>query len=278
MTGRLVLVGTPLGNREDLSPRARRVILEADVLLCEDTRSPRRLLGEDDELPVRISCFVANEDKRVEDMLHRLSAGQVVVYISEAGMPVWSDPGHKLVAAAVKSGFAVDVIPGPTAAATALCHSGFSAQGALFLGFVARDGVARKRSLRRVAEHDGATVLYEAGNRTARLLCDLAEACPDAQTRTAVVARELTKLHQEVRHGTLRELAAEAVETPPRGEVTVVVGPAAPRDDVDPAQAAARRTLELMLDAGLKPRERAKALAEQTGLDARVLYSLLGSS
>jgi 16S rRNA (cytidine1402-2'-O)-methyltransferase len=277
-TGRLVLVGTPLGNRDDLSPRARRAIVEADVLLCEDTRSPRRLLGEDEELPVRVSCFVANEDKRIRDLLHRLAAGQTVVYVSEAGMPVWSDPGQKLVAAAVRAGYEVDVVPGPTAATTALCHSGLPAEGALFLGFIPRDGAARKRALARVAEHDGATVLYEAGNRTARLLCDLQQVCADAGTRPVTVARELTKLHQQLSHGTLAELAAATVEVPPRGEVTVVVGPAAHRDAVDAAQAAARRTLEIMLDANLRPRERAKALAEQTGLDARVLYSLLGSS
>ncbi len=276
MTGRLVLVGTPLGNRDDLSPRARQAIVEADVLLCEDTRSPRRLLGEDVELPVRVSCFVANEDKRIRDVLHRLSAGQVVAYVSEAGMPVWSDPGQKLVAAVVDAGYPIDVIPGPTAAATALCHSGLPAEGALFVGFIARDGPARRDALRRIAEHDGASIVYEAGNRTAKLLCDLADACPDAASRPAVVTRELTKLHQQVQHGTVAELAASLVEVPPRGEVTVVVGPAAARDALDPAQASARRTLEIMLDKAMKPRERAKALAEQTGLDARVLYSLLG--
>lgn len=274
--GRLVLVGTPLGNREDLAPRARRAILEADVLWCEDTRSPRRLVGEGVELPRRVSCFVANEAERTQALVAELSAGRTVVFVSEAGMPVWSDPGCKLVAAALNAGAEIDVVPGPTAAATALCHSGLPAEGSLFLGFIARDGAARREALSRIAAHEGAAILYEAGNRVPALLRDLAAACPDPETRTVTVARELTKLHQEIRRGTLAELREE-IDEAQRGEVTVVVGPASPTaPGDDPVRAAARATIEAVLDPGLRPRERAKRIAELTGLDAGQLYDRLG--
>jgi 16S rRNA (cytidine1402-2'-O)-methyltransferase len=275
--GRLVLVGTPLGNREDLSPRARRTILEADVLLCEDTRSPRRLLGEGVELPRRTSCFSANEFDRVDALIAELAEGHTVVFVSEAGMPVWSDPGRRLVEAAIEAGYGVDVIPGPTAAATALCHSGLPAEGATFFGFVARDGAARREALAKIAAREGAAILYEAGNRVPALLSDLAAACADADTRTVVVCRELTKLHQEIQRGTLRELGARTKDAL-RGEVTIVLEGAAAGaegDAIDPRIEAARATLDAMLDAGLKPRERAKKLAELTGMDARELYDRL---
>lgn len=274
--GRLVLVGTPLGNREDLSPRARAAILGADVLLCEDTRSPRRLLGEGVELPRRTSCFVANEGDRVDALLSELAEGRTVVFVSEAGMPVWSDPGRRLVQAALDAGHEIDVIPGPTAAATALCHSGLPAEGATFFGFVARDGAARREALGKIATHDGAAILYEAGNRVPALLRDLAGACADADARTVVVCRELTKLHQQIERGPLRELAERTSEAL-RGEVTIVLAGTAPLDGdaLDPRMEAARATLDALLDPSCKPRERAKRLAELTGLDARELYDRL---
>lgn len=274
--GRLVLVGTPLGNREDLSPRARRSLVSADLLLCEDTRSPQRLLDAEakQELPPRVSCFVGNEHERVELMLEHLRRGETVAFVSEAGLPVWSDPGRLLVAAAVEAGFEVDVIPGPTAGTCALALSGFAAEGARFLGFVARTGKARAAALDELVDARGAAVFYEAGNRTPALLRDLAGRVGE---RRAVVVRELSKLHQEVLRGTARELA-DSQREPLRGEVTVVVEGGSPAVGEDPAQAAARATLEAMLDPSLKPRARAKALAALTGIDARTLYDRLRGS
>jgi 16S rRNA (cytidine1402-2'-O)-methyltransferase len=273
--GVLVLIGTPLGNREDLSARARRALLEADLLLCEDTRSPLRLVP-DTPLPERISCFVGNEHDRITLLLDRLGQGQTVAFVSEAGLPVWSDPGRLLVAAAVEAGFAVDVVPGPTAGTCALAVSGFMAEGARFLGFIPRTGKARDAALASLATDPGAAVLYEAGNRTPALVRDLAAQVGD---RRVLIARELTKLHQELIRGSARELA-ERLREPLRGEVTVVVeGRPAPDPDtipeLDPTQLAARRTLEIMLDPTLKPRARAKGLAELTGLDAREIYGSL---
>ncbi len=273
MAGKLVLIGTPLGNREDLSDRARRSLVEADLLLCEDTRSPLRLLP-DAALPERISCFVGNEHERVALLLERLAAGQTVAFVSEAGLPVWSDPGRLLVAAAVEAGYEVDVIPGPTAGTCALAVSGFVAERARFLGFIPRAGKQRDEALGKLAEDPGASVLYEAGNRTPALLRDLARSVPE---RRVLIARELTKLHQELIRGTTTELA-ERLREPLRGEVTIVLegrGERSAEPELDPRQAGARAAIELMLDPSLKPRARAKALAELTGLDARELYDRL---
>ena len=272
MSGKLVLIGTPLGNREDLSDRARRSLVEADLLLCEDTRSPLRLVP-DAELPERISCFVGNEHDRVALLLSRLAAGQTVAFVSEAGLPVWSDPGRLLVAAAVEAGYEVDVIPGPTAGTCALAISGFVAEGARFLGFIPRTGKQRDELLASLVGESGAVVIYEAGNRTPALLRDLARHVDD---RRVLIARELSKLHQESIRGTASELA-ERIREPLRGEVTVVVEgrERQPEPEHDPRQAGALAALEIMLDPTLKPRARAKALAELTGQDARELYDRL---
>ncbi len=274
--GTLVLVGTPLGNRGDLSPRAREAIISADLLFCEDTRSPVRLLGEGVELPPRVSCFVVNEGDRVGLLLERLGRGERVAYVSEAGMPVWSDPGMRLVQAAVAAGFEVDVIPGPTAAAMALCLSGLAAEDVRFLGFLPRSGPERSMRLQQLARERATVLLYEAGNRTPALLRDLAAALPDAATRRVAIGRELTKQHQEVLRGTLTELAA-SVDEALRGEVTLVLAgtSAAELEAGDPAQVAARAVWELIWDPGLKPREKAKQIATLTGLEARAIYERL---
>ena len=275
-TGTLVLVGTPLGNRGDLSPRAREAIVGADLLLCEDTRSPVRLLGEGVQLPPRISCFVVNEGERIGLLLEHLARGERVAYVSEAGLPVWSDPGLRLVQAAVAAGYPVDVVPGPTAAAVALCLSGLPAEDVRFLGFLPRSGPERAARMQSLATETATVLIYEAGNRTPALLRDLAAALPDAATRQVAIGRELTKQHQEVLRGTVSGLASELREAL-RGEVTVVLGGAVASAvaAADPAQTAARALWELLWDAGLKPREKAKQIAALTGLEARADYERL---
>ena len=274
MAGVLLIVGTPLGNREDLSPRARAAILGADVLFCEDTRSPVRLLGDRHDLPPRRSCFVGNEHERTHELLALLADGKRVAYVSEAGMPCWSDPGQLLVRAAIDAGHDVDVIPGPTAVATAVCHSGLPSEEVRFCGFPPRSGGARGEWLASLVGETATMVCYEAGNRVAALLDDLARTLPDAATRVVVIARELTKLHQEIKRGTVMELAAKLDEAL-LGEVTVVLAPAAiARGEL--AQQHAARVLEVVLDASKKPREKARLLAELTGLPAREIYARLG--
>ena len=274
--GVLVLVGTPLGNRGDLSPRAREAILGADLLLCEDTRSPIRLLGEGVTLPPRVSCFVVNEGERVGMLLEHLARGSRVAYVSEAGMPVWSDPGMRLVQAAVAAGYEVDVVPGPTAAAMALCLSGLPAEDVRFLGFLPRSGPERAARMRSIATDTATVLIYEAGNRTPALLRDLAAALPDAATRKVAIGRELTKQHQEVLRGTVTELASTLGDAL-RGEVTVVLGGAVASEvaAADPAQTAARAVWDLMWDPALRPREKAKQIAALTGVEARAIYERL---
>ncbi|MEM6993814.1 MAG: SAM-dependent methyltransferase [Myxococcota bacterium] len=272
--GRLIMVGTPLGNRGDFSPRAREAVLGADLLLCEDTRSPSRLLP-DVTLPTRMSCFVGNEHERIEPLLAALGEGKTVVFISEAGMPGLSDPGRRLVGSALGGGYTVDVIPGPTAAATALCHTDFAADAVLFVGFIARSGPERAALLRRVAGESATTIFYEAGNRTPALIRDLADACPDAAARRVAVARELTKLHQEVVQGALEDVR-DRVTAAVRGEVTVVLeGVTDPEEREARDVERARAVLDAMLDPDARPRERAKRVAEATGLDAREIYERL---
>ncbi len=280
MAGCLVLVGTPLGNRGDLSPRARAAIEGADLLLCEDTRSVPRLLSDAARLPPRTSCHRDNESARVPLLLRHLQAGDHVVYLSEAGMPLWSDPGAILVRAAAEAGFEIDVVPGPCAAVTAVCHAGV--RGAVrFVGFAPRSGRGRRELLQRLGAERDATVLYEAGNRTHALLADLAAALPDAGVRPVTLCRELTKAHQEVLRGTVRELAAR-VTGPVRGEVTLVVAGTTRAEAVvsavEAGRTAARAVLDTMLDPSLRPRARARALAELTGWSADELYRKLAGA
>lgn len=273
--GRLVLVGTPIGNREDLSPRARRVLLEADVLFCEDTRSPTRLLGEGVRLPARMSCFVGNEHERVTQLLHALAEGKRVVFVSEAGMPVWSDPGRILVDAALDAGYEVDAVPGPVAATMALALSGFPAEGARFWGFLPRTGQARDEALQRIGADDGAALIYEAGPRMKALLADLARR-PSLSSRRILLARELTKLHQELERG-LPQALLDRERGGWLGEFTVVVEGAqpSPTPTEDERVLGGRAVLAVMLDPALRPRERAKRLADLVQRPAGELYAEL---
>jgi len=273
--GMLVMVGTPLGNREDLSPRARRAITQANLLLCEDTRSPIRLLGEDIKLPQRLSCFAGNEGERVGIMLQHLTAGQTVAFISEAGMPIVSDPGRILVRAAVDEGFEVDVVPGPSASVSALCISGFAAKGFRFLGFLPRSGTERKELLAGLQYAQEPTIFYEAGNRVAKLLSDMLEWVSGAGSRNIVIARELTKLHQEIIRGTIADVYHRVYsEGGLRGEVTMILEGRYEIEKFEQTRAASQ-AIELMLDPKLKPRERARKLASLSGINARELYQRL---
>jgi len=268
-----VLVGTPLGNRADLSPRARDALFEADLLLCEDTRSPTRLLGNGVKLPPRVSCFVGNERECVAVMLEHLQRGEIVAYATEAGLPMFSDPGRVLVAAAVDAGHGVDVVPGPTAATVAVVHSGFATDEVRLLGFLPRSGTDRQARLMDISDARATVVLYEAGNRVSALFRDLAQYVPDGGARRAIVARELTKVHQEILRDTIAGLAERLTE-PLRGEVTVVVerSTRASTQAHDDQCRRAREVLDIVLDSALTPRQRAKRLAELTGMDARDIY------
>ena len=220
-TGRLLVVGTPIGNLDDLSPRGRQALLDADAIFCEDTRVTAKLAARFGLPARRIACPGPREESRVEELLERLGKGQTVALVSDAGMPTLSDPGARLVEAASRAGHKVIVVPGPSAPAAALAISGLPAVPHLFLGFLpARQG-ERRRFLEKLVEREETLVWFESPHR---LHDSLEEAARVLGARRACVARELTKLHEEAVRASLPELAAAfRARGPGRGEITVVV-------------------------------------------------------
>src|SRR5262249_9674999 len=225
--GTLFIVGTPIGNLEDLSLRAARVLREADLIAAEDTRVARHLLAHVDALgpgnPVRriVSNFEGNEAERADEVARGRRDGRGVAVISEAGMPGVSDPGAYAIAAAIAAGARVEVVPGPSAALAALVGSGLPADRFTFLGFPPREPGARRALFGTLRGETATMVLYEAPDRVAETLCDATAAF--GADRRASLGRELTKLHEEHVRGTLGELATRYADAPPRGECTLVI-------------------------------------------------------
>jgi 16S rRNA (cytidine1402-2'-O)-methyltransferase len=264
--GRLTLVGTPIGNLRDLPPRAADALADADVVCCEDTRRTGKLLSlAGIERRPMVVVNEHTEDREVPRLVARLDRGEHVVLVSDAGMPGVSDPGERVVAAAVAAGHTVDVVPGPSAALAALVVSGLPAGRFVFEGFLPRKGAGRAERLAAVAAEPRTTVLYEAPHRLARTLADLLATCgPD---RRVAVARELTKLHEQVWRGTLGEAVAWAAEREPPGEMVLVLAGApapAPPDD-DAVQAAVRAELA----GGASARDAARAVADRLSVRLR---------
>jgi len=267
--GALVLVGTPIGNLGDLTPRAAEALASADVVCCEDTRRTGRLLSlAGIERRPLVVVNDHTEQREIPAVLARLARGDRVALVSDAGMPGISDPGRRLVAAAVEAGHAVEVVPGPSAALTALVVSGLPAGRFAFEGFLPRKGAARDERLAEVAAERRTTVLFEAPHRLARTLADLAAVC--GGDRRVAVARELTKLHEEVWRGTLAEAVAWASERRPPGEIVVVLeGAPAPSPAGDDE---VRRAVEAELAAGATPRDAARTVAARLGVPRRRAY------
>jgi 16S rRNA (cytidine1402-2'-O)-methyltransferase len=279
MPGTLTVVATPLGNAEDLSPRAARALREADVIVAEDTRSARRLLaslGADSDAPGRVvlSCYDANESARAAEVADRLRAGARVALVSEAGTPLVSDPGYRVVVAAIAAGARVVPVPGPSAALTALVGSGLPPDRFLFHGFPPRKSGARRRLFESLRALPATLVFYESPLRTAATLADLAATLGPG--RRACVARELTKEHEELVRDTLGALAARYADDRPLGEVTLVVegapadGAAEEWDD----EAIAEKAADL-LARGLTARDAADELATLTGRARREVYPIV---
>jgi 16S rRNA (cytidine1402-2'-O)-methyltransferase len=270
-TGRLVLVGTPIGNLGDLAPRAVEALAAADVVCCEDTRRTGRLLQHAGvRAPALMVVNDHTEDGAVPKVLARLAAGEVVVVVSDAGMPGISDPGERLVRAAVDAGVPVEVVPGPSAAISALVASGLPAGRFVFEGFLPRKGSARTERLAAVAAERRTVVLYEAPHRVARTIDDLAGVCGD--DRRVALARELTKLHEEVWRGTLGEARGHVAEHAPRGEHVVVLdgAPAPPEVDDD----AIRAALAAARAAGSSTRDAVAEVSASLGVGRRRVYDL----
>lgn len=271
MSGVLVLVGTPIGHLGDLTPRAVEVLAAADAIVCEDTRRTSALLTHAgiDRPPLLVAHDHA-EASQVGPVVERLGEGERVAVVSDAGMPGVSDPGERLVVAAVAAGHAVEVVPGPTAAVAALVVSGLPTGRWCFEGFLPRKGAGRTERLLHLAEEPRTTVLYEAPHRLARTLADLVSAC--GGERPVVVTRELTKLHEEHWRGDLAGAAAWAAAAKVRGEVAVVLGGAPPRAEVD--DDTLRKALRAELAAGAHTKEAAGSVAEHYGVSRRRVYAL----
>lgn len=268
--GRLVLVGTPIGNAGDLSPRAARELANADVVACEDTRHSRKLLAV---AGITVKQLVAlhqhNEVAAGEALVGRiLREGATVAVITDAGMPAVSDPGERVVRAAIDAGVRVEVIPGPTAATTALALSGLPTERWCFEGFLPRKGRERAERLASLASERRTSVLYEAPHRLRDTVADLAEACGGA--RRIAIARELTKMFEEVWRGSLDDAIRHNDEVEPRGEYTLVLEGAPPpraatEDDV--VAAVQRRLAE-----GMTRKDAAAAVAAELGVPRRIAY------
>lgn len=263
MAGLLSVVGTPIGNLEDASPRVRRTLGEADVVLCEDTRVTGRLMSAFG-LHVRLErCDENVMSEKVDGVLARLEAGGRVAFVSDAGMPGVSDPGQRLVDAALDAGARVEVVPGPSAVTCALVASGLASEHFFFEGFLPRRRSAQLARLAELAVIPGTLVVYESPRRVAETLANVAEVFPG---RRVALVRELTKLHEEVVRATAPELAAEvAARGEVRGECVVVI--AAPdAAELEARRAAALgpgRTLEEEIAAGLAAGEPKSALARR---------------
>lgn len=275
MSGTLFVLATPLGNLGDLSPRAADTLRAVGVVAAEDTRRTRPLLAHVGAHARLLSYHAHSDAARGDAILALLAEGTDVALVTDAGTPTVSDPGASLVAAARAHGFEVAVVPGPSAVTAALSGSGLSADRYTFLGFLPRKGPERKERLAAIAGSDVTVVVFEAANRLVALLEDLAAAAgPD---REAVVARELTKLHEEFRAGTLAELLGYYSAHEPRGEVTVVVAGGPPAAASPPDEEAIRAEAARLLAAGLSRRDAARQLAETFGLARNAAYQLVAS-
>jgi 16S rRNA (cytidine1402-2'-O)-methyltransferase len=265
--GKLVVCPTPIGNLEDVTLRVLSALREADVVACEDTRRTRTLLQRYGVSATLVSYHEHNESERAGELIPRMRNGAVVALVSDAGMPLVSDPGYVLVRACVAAGLAVEVLPGPSAALAALVASALPSDRWRFEGFLPR----KRAALLEVFTASETVVAFESPRRVASSLSALASVDAD---RPVAVCRELTKLHEEVVRGSASELAERYATDPPRGEVVLVVGPAAAgpkQDDLDPAVDAVRR----LVDAGAKPRAAAGVVGELTGFSANALYKAL---
>jgi 16S rRNA (cytidine1402-2'-O)-methyltransferase len=271
VTGRgptLHLIATPIGNLGDLAPRAVDVLRNVTLVCCEDTRRTGRLLQHAGVSAARLAvCNEHTELSRIADVLETLLGGDDVALVTDAGTPGISDPGERLVRATLDAGFRVSAVPGPVAAVTALVISGLPTSRYVFEGFLPRAGKERSSRLTDIATESRTVLIYEAPHRIQRTLHDLAAAC--GGERQVAIARELTKLYEEVTRGTLGTIDVGE----PRGEYVIVL--AGRSSDTEPPDDDTIRTaLQAQLDAGATRRDAAAAVASQLGVPKRTAYAL----
>ena len=281
MPGVLYVVATPIGNLEDVSARAVRILGEVDVIACEDTRHSARLLSAHGIRTPTISYFEHNEQQRTPVLIERLARGENVALISDAGTPAISDPGYRLVSAAMAAGIRVAAVPGPSAAVAAISVSGLPTDRFTFEGFLPQRTGARRNAIAALKRESRTMVFFEAARRLAGTLEDMATTF--GATREAVVVREITKTFEESVRGTLAELHARFAAAEPRGEIVLVVaGASAPAtagvNDMTgeaitvEAAGGVAITVEALCDAGLSLKDASAAVARLTGTSRREIY------
>lgn len=266
MSGTLYVVATPIGNLEDITLRALRVLREADLIACEDTRQTRKLLDHYGIQKPSVSYHEHNEATRAAELLEKLRAGQKIALVSDAGTPLVSDPGYRLVSQAAAEGLRVESIPGPSAAIAALAASGLPTDAFYFAGFLPARSAQRRKALLKLKDLAATLVFYEAPHRVLEMLTDIEETLGP---RPVVLARELTKLHEELLRGTPAELRQSHI--PLRGEFTILVGraagPIAAGSDIP-----VREAVEAHMRGGLSRMDAMKAVARERGLSKRDVY------
>ncbi len=266
----LYVVPTPIGHLEDITYRAVRVLREADLIACEDTRRTRQLLEHYGISTPLVSYHEHNEQQRTRELLERLQAGATVALVSDAGTPLISDPGSYLIRAAIEAGLPVSALPGPCAAITALSASGLPVDGFRFVGFLPHKVSARRKALEMLAAEPVTLVFYEAPHR---LLAFLQDALAILGDRPAVVARELTKWHETYLRGTLTTLATHFAAETPRGEIVVLIqGKTSTLFPPPDATTLLTSIEQLITEQGLSPTEAVKQTAQRYGLSRRQVY------
>lgn len=265
MAGALYIVATPIGNLEDITLRALRVLREADLIACEDTRHTRKLLDHFGISKPAVSYHEHNEQARAAELIERLEAGATIALVSDAGTPLVSDPGYRVVRAAIDAGIPVVPIPGPSAALTALSASGLATDSFRFCGFFPPKTSQRRKLLEDLRAEQTTLVFYEAPHRVVETLRDIEEVMGP---RPVVVARELTKLHEEFLRGTAEEIAQKIQ---PRGEMTILIGKGELVADDTPIEEAVR----LLEQEGVSRMDAIKQIAKERGLAKREVYRLL---
>jgi 16S rRNA (cytidine1402-2'-O)-methyltransferase len=270
MAGLLYLVATPIGNLEDITYRAVRVLREADLIACEDTRQTRKLLEHYEIHKPTVSYHEHNEAERAAELAERLVSGAVIALVSDAGMPLVSDPGYRLVRAAIERNVPVAPIPGPSAALTALAGSGLPTDSFRFGGFLPAKPGQRAKALELLAEEQATLIFYEAPHRIVEALEAIQAVLGE---RPVVVARELTKIHEEFLRGTPAEVRQQLIERDAaRGEMTLLVGKAAgPAPDDTPVEEAVER----LIRGGTARMDAIKEVARRRGLSKREVYGQL---
>ena len=273
--GCLYLVATPIGNLEDITLRALRILKESDQIACEDTRHTQKLLNHYNIQKSLVSYHEHNEMTRAPELVVAMEGGATIALVSDAGMPLVSDPGYRLVTLCLRHRLPVVPIPGPSALLAALSASGLPNEEFLFAGFLPARSGERRRALERLRIEDRTIILYEAPHRIEEALSDAREILGD---RPACLAREVTKLHEEFRRGSLSELSSSLAEKPARGEITLLIAPfpfeerAAQRES---SQSLAERVDELIRQAKLDRKEALKLAARERGLTKRAAYQAL---